>query len=73
MAPVVRFAFITGWRIDSEVLKLEWRNVDFAAGTVRLDPGSTKNGEGRTFQMTDELQTLLEARQTAQDALKAKG
>jgi integrase len=47
--PVAKFAYITGWRIDSEVLSLEWRQVDFAAGEVRLDPGKTKNGEGRTF------------------------
>jgi integrase len=27
--PAVRFAYITGWRIPSEVLKLQWRHVDF--------------------------------------------
>jgi integrase len=58
--PVVTFAHITGWRIDSEVLRLLWRHVDFAAGEVRLDPGTTKNGDGRTFPMTLELRTLLE-------------
>jgi len=31
------------------VLWLTWRQVDFRAGTVRLEPGTTKNGEGRTF------------------------
>jgi hypothetical protein len=37
IAAVVRFAFITGWRIHSEVLPLEWSRVDFAGkGTVRL-------------------------------------
>ena len=55
--PVVTFAHITGWRIDSEVLSLLWRQVDFAAGEVRLDPGTTKNGDGRTFPMTLELRT----------------
>ena len=34
--PVVDFAWRTGWRIASEVLPLEWHNVDFAAGEVRL-------------------------------------
>jgi hypothetical protein len=38
----VTFAFITGWRIRSEVLPLEWRQVDFAAGEIRLDPENTK-------------------------------
>ena len=45
----------------SEVLPLEWRQVDFAAGEVRLDAGTTKNGEGRVFPLTDDLRALLEA------------
>ena len=47
--PVVTFAYLTGWRIRSEILPLEWRQVDFAAGTVRLEAGTTKNKEGREF------------------------
>ena len=27
--PVVTFAYITGWRVESEVLPLQWRQVDF--------------------------------------------
>jgi integrase len=73
IAAVAWFAFITGWRIDSEVLPLEWRQVDFAAGTVRLDPGTTKNGEARTFRMTHDLRALLEARQREREALQAQG
>jgi integrase len=41
--------FITGWRSRSEVLPLTWAQVDFAGGFVRLDPGTTKNNEGRAF------------------------
>jgi integrase len=58
---LVSFAYITGWRIRSEVLRLQWRQVDFEAGTVRLDAGTTKNGEGRLFPFTQELRRLLEA------------
>ena len=47
MQPIVGFAFITGWRTPSEILTLEWRQVDMKAGEVRLDAGTTKNGEGR--------------------------
>ena len=46
---VVQFAYYTGWRIPSEVLRLSWAQVDFDAGVVRLEPRSTKNDEGRTF------------------------
>jgi hypothetical protein len=34
--PAVTFAYITGWRIDSEVLKLVSRRIDFDAGEVQL-------------------------------------
>ena len=72
LAAVATFAYLTGWRIQSEVLKLEWRQVDFAAGMVRLDPGTTKNREGRVFPLTPELRTLLEAQQRERDALKER-
>jgi integrase len=45
--PAVQFAYITGWRIPSEVLLLQWRHVDFEARVVRLDAHTTKNDEGR--------------------------
>ena len=41
MQPVVTFAYVTGWRINSEVLPLQWRQVDLKVGEVRLDPGTT--------------------------------
>ncbi len=59
MRPVVTFAYVTGWRINSEVLPLQWRQVDLRVGEVRLDPGTTKNGEGRVFYLTPELLELL--------------
>jgi integrase len=62
LQPVIEFAYITGWRIASEVLMLEWRQVDLQGGEVRLDAGSTKNREGRVFPLTDDLRTLLEER-----------
>jgi integrase len=49
LQPVVTFAYLTGWRVPSEILSLQWRQVDVAAGTVRLEPGTTKNDEGRVF------------------------
>jgi integrase len=49
-----------GWR-KSELLNLRVGQVDLAARNIVLDPGSTKNGEGRTAPMTDEIFTLLQA------------
>jgi integrase len=34
LQPVVTFAYITGWRIASEVLPMTWAQVDFASGEV---------------------------------------
>lgn len=51
LQPVVTVAYATGCRIDSEVLPLEWRNVDFDAGEFSLDPEVTKNDQPRTFPM----------------------
>jgi integrase len=59
LQPVVTFLFLTGWRVDAEVLPLEWRQIDFQGATITLDPGTTKNGEGRVFPMTPTLRTLL--------------
>jgi integrase len=42
------FAYLTGWRL-MEILTLEWRQIDFTAGTVRLEIGATKTGAGRVF------------------------
>ena len=71
--PIVTFAYITGWRIASEVLLLQWRQIDFDAREVRLDAGTTKNNEGRVFIMTDDLHALLQAQHAEHDRLKKAG
>jgi integrase len=50
--PVVTFAYLTGWRIKSEVLPIQWSRIDMNTGSVRLDPGITKNDKGRAFPFT---------------------
>jgi site-specific recombinase XerD len=73
MRGIVAFAFITGWRTPSEILPLEWRLVDTQAGEVRLDAGSTKNGDGRVFPFTTELRRVLEDQEQVADALTQRG
>ena len=70
--PVTDFAYITGWR-KSEILSLQWRHVDFKAGNVRLEPGTTKNREARQFSFTAELRMILERQKTINDNLAQKG
>ena len=60
LKPIVTFGYFSGWRI-SEILGLTWDRVDLKEGVVRLDPGETKNEEGRTFYLTRELMEVMKA------------
>jgi integrase len=57
---VARAGYITGWRTN-ELLSRQWRHVDFEGQRLRLEPGETKNGEGRMFSLVHGgLRTVLE-------------
>lgn len=56
--PVMETLRLTGARV-SEVLRLEWRNVDLKEGWIRLEGGTTKNGEGRTLPILAALHPVL--------------
>ena len=71
LVPVAKTAYITGCRIG-EVLSRQWHNVDLDAGWVRVEPGETKNGEGRQFPLTPELRELLEHQRELTTALEQK-
>jgi len=68
----VTIAYTFGWRMQSEVLPLQRRQLDLEAGTLRLDPGATKNDEGRVVYLTAELKTLLAAQVERVDALQRR-
>jgi integrase len=57
----VAIAYTFGGRIKSEVLPLTLAQVELAAGTLRLEPGHTKNDDGRLVHLTPELTALLRA------------
>ena len=59
LRPLVTFAYFTGLLMKSEILPLEWRQVDWAGREVRLDPGTTMNREGRSFLLTTAFKALL--------------
>lgn len=60
LRPVAHMAYVTGWR-KGELLSREWKHVDFEAGWLRLEPGETKNNEGRNFPLIPQLREILEA------------
>jgi integrase len=49
-----------GWRI-SELLNMQAGQIDLAQKVIRLEPGTTKNREGREVVMTDAIFKLLSA------------
>jgi integrase len=65
-------AYTFGWRMQSEVLPLEWRHVDLRAATVRLEPGSTKNHDGRMVYLTPALLAALAAQRERVKALEKR-
>jgi integrase len=73
MQGIAAFACVTGWRTPSEILPLEWAQVDMQADEVRLEPGATKNEEGRVFPFTAELRKILEGQQRIAEELRARG
>lgn len=72
---VATFAYLTGWRTKSEILTLQWTQVDRAVGVVRLEPGTTKNREGRTFVFGTivDLAAAIETQWTEHERLREKG
>lgn len=58
LRPVLTFGYFTAWR-KSEILNLKWNQVNLRDGIVRLEPGETKNSEGRTLYMEPELWDML--------------
>jgi integrase len=54
----LELAYSYGWR-RSELLALRVRQVNLAARAIRLDPGTTKNREGRQVEMTGKVYELL--------------
>jgi len=71
---VVLVAYLTGWRVASEILTRQWRHVDLDAGFMRLEPGETKNGKGRMFPLFPELRDALEQqRRYTDDVEQATG
>jgi site-specific recombinase XerD len=60
--PLFELAYITGWRMKSELLSRQWRHVDFnGKGWLRIDAGEAKDATaGREFQFTTWMREALE-------------
>ena len=69
------FAYLTGWRVQSEVLPLKWVQVDRTAKTIRLEVGTTKSRDGRTlpYDLLPELVDLIDVQWREHERLKEAG
>ncbi len=65
-------AYTLGWRMRSEVLALTLRQVDLKAGTLRLEPGTTKNDDGRVVYLPADLKALVATQVERVRALQRK-
>jgi integrase len=72
---IVTLAYYTGWRINSEILPLERHQVDRQAGVIRLEPGTTKNRDGRLFLYAgiDEVKAAVDGLWARHEALERQG
>ena len=59
----------------SELLTLEWHQIDRKACIIRLEPGTTKNREGRVFAygVLDEVKAAIEGLWARHEAIEKRG
>ena len=66
LKPVLTIAFYTGMR-KGEILKLLWDQVDLLERVITLNPGETKNKEGRLLPLDGELLETIRMQRAIRD------
>jgi integrase len=59
LKPVIQTAYITGWRIKSEILSRQKQHLDLQSGCLKLDREETGSGEERKFPLAPGMRELL--------------
>jgi site-specific recombinase XerD len=72
LRPVIQTAYITGWRINSELLTRQKQHVDLDSGYLRLEPRGALDGKGRSCPLTAELREVLTRQLEQTSALELK-
>jgi integrase len=70
LKPVMITAYVTGWRVHDEILTRQKHHLNLKAGWLRLEPGETKNNEGREFPLTPMLRETLEKQIAKTEAMQ---
>jgi integrase len=66
LKPILVLMWHSGWR-RGECLGLKWSQIDLNRRLIRLNPGETKNKDGRTVYMPEELYQTLSGLKTQRD------
>ena len=67
---IITIEYAVGWRARKETPTLKRTQVDLKAGTLRLEPGTTKNKDGRLVYMAPELLEMVRAQEERVQALE---
>jgi integrase len=59
LKPVIQTAYVTGWRIKSEILTRQKQHLDLQSGCLRLDQEERSSGEERRFPLTPGMRELV--------------
>ena len=73
LRPALDVAIVTAWRLASEILTLQWRNIDRQRRIITID--TSKNGEGRVYPYGPhpELVRIIEAQWRLHEQLAQQG
>jgi len=72
LKPVIQTAYITGWRIKSEILSRQKQHLDLQSGFLRLEREETSSEEERKFPLTPGMRELLVRQLEEVDELERK-
>jgi integrase len=67
----VQLLFVVAYHVGcrrGELLKVKWAQVDLVAKRIRLEPGTTKNKEGRTLPIYGEMIERLRIERERRDS-----
>jgi integrase len=59
LKPIIQTAYLTGWRINSDILTLQKHHLDLESGCLRLAKGEPNEQGIREFPLTPELREVL--------------
>ncbi len=67
---IVTIEYVLGWRAKKEVPAMKRTQVDLLTGTLRLEPGTTKNKDGRLAYMPPDLLEMVRVQEERVQALE---